>query len=108
MHIHRTALFILIITVSGNESIARTVEHIQETGMQGKPGTEDGGNHHIIIESADRSYPQRRLYLLFGIGEFLTHFVRHDFADAFDVPAETHTVGLYLHIAYLRHVLVQD
>ena len=76
--------------------------------MQRKPRAEDGGNHHIIIESADRSYPQRRLHLLFGVGKFLTHFIRHDFTDAFDVPAETHAVGLYLHVAYFRHVLIQD
>ena len=58
------ALPIFIITVSGNESIARTVEHIHETGMQGKPGTEDGGNHHI----RDRRPEQiRQAMYYFGI-----------------------------------------
>jgi len=48
------------------------------------------------------------LHRLHGVGQFFTHLVGHQFADALDVAAETHAVGLDVHIAQLGDVLVED
>ena len=50
----RTAFLILIITVSGNKSVPGMVEHIQESNRQRQSGTENSGNHHLVIGCADR------------------------------------------------------
>lgn len=84
------------------------VEHIQESSMQRQSGTENSGNHHLVIGCADRRHPQGSLYLLDRIRQFLTHFIRHYLSNAFNITAETHTVALDCYITNFRHVLVQD
>ena len=66
----------------------------------------NGSNHYIIVERTDRSYSQRRLHLFLGIGQFLTHFIRHDFSDTFNVTAEAKAVVLNFYISDLGYVLV--
>jgi uracil phosphoribosyltransferase len=70
------------------------VEHIQESSMQRQSGTENSGNHHLVIGCADRRHSQGSLYLLDRIRQFLTHFIRHYLSNAFNITAETHTVGI--------------
>ena len=76
--------------------------------MEGKTGTENGGDDHIVLGQGDVNGAERggdgfRLVL-----QRLRQLVGHDFADALDVVAEEQAVLLILLVAQLCHEAVHD
>ena len=76
--------------------------------MEGYSGTEYRSQHYLSVEYLIVGYSQRCLYLAVCIVKGFTYLVGHQFAYAFKIAAEAQHILLYIHIAELGHILVDN
>ena len=97
-----------IFPVGTHKSIARVVEHIEESLVKRQSGTENGTDNNTVGRQTDTCHAQRRSDLLRLIVERLRNLKGFIFANTLDVVTEKKAVLLILTVAHLGQVSVNN
>ncbi len=94
LHLHLELAVLRALAVGRHEGVLRVVEVVQETLVEGQSRTQDRGQHHAVGDHRHRSLAQGRLHDPLLVVEGFRYLVGRDLADAFEVAAETHRIGV--------------
>ena len=104
VHIHLAALLVLVIAVCAHKGILGLVKYIQKALVHRQSCAEHSGHHHLVVKGVGCSHSQRSLHLLLRVVEHAAQLVSLCFANALQIAAEAHAVGLHIHVSQLGNV----
>ena len=94
-----------VLAIGAHKGIVGAIEVTQESLVERQSGTQDGGEHHAVVDYASLFHAQRRLDLHLAIAQALGDFVGHDLSQTVDVSAEAQTLLLQYFVAHFAHEL---
>jgi hypothetical protein len=99
---------LLALAVGRYEGVLRVVEIVQEALVKRKACAQDRGDDDFVVVELDFGLAERCLDRAGRVAEPFRDFVGHQFADAFQIAAETHRIALDPAVADLGDELVED
>ena len=108
MHTHLGVFTVGVHAIGRDKGILGSVVHIQESLMIGQAGTQDGGEHDVVLRQRHFYRSQRRSDDFLLVVERFRQLVSHHLAHPFNIAAKHHATSLIGFVAQQCHILIDD